>query len=497
MTLADEFENAPGQPVLNIQVVRGTANFAKACQIACASLAMVACLDSPGPPISVATPAPGLVSAANLAEEGRAEQPDPFTRVPLADTEASVQVRQLISDQNAQVEAVSPEQAQTLAYGVYPPVKTTIRVNGQKVTHWTLHPFDVVRLTREASIQAAMIEGVRVDPAKIGAVLMAESQMVARTGLSANGRTPSTGLGQLEPKTAEALGVADPNNPTSAALAVARLLAEGIRFANANRSIDSRLAISLVYNTSSSLRTSLITQWGQDLTIDKLPVATQVHVKNVAFAEQLMNRFAKLNDQHEASIARRLAGERDTRLQAAGSVNDEEDTFMKKPITAPTTLILFAGPSTEAGNRLRIESNQVELEKAGHLQPVPMTSKGLSDMRLAISTLLDKVLQRRGPASENDLQASTLPGALSMGKFVGDLHVFAQTMVEKARSRYATLRAEDSQVETSKASYPSPSTTSTALRIANENAGGLMAMTSQQLRDILNEVEKQDSPRPS
>lgn len=383
------------KPTVQVQVVRGSSAFADACRAAAVTLAMVS------------------------AAQATSSMPTPETRQPIAETNASIRVLALLPNQSAHAEKVSAEQAQTLSYGKYPPVKTTIQVAGKTQVQWTLHPFDLVRLVREAAQTASKIEGIKIDPVKVGAIMMTESSLVARTGWSSNGETPSFGLGQLEMNTARSLGVRDPNDPRECAVAVARLLAQGLKFARANNRVDERIAVSLAYNTSTSLRKSLVAQYGGGLRLEHLPVATQHHVKNMIFGEQKIAQFAKLSDQHE-------------RAMLSAHLQPKEIAVNTKYSPSPSTASLVTGMPGSSANMARLAMNQTALERQGHLQAVPMTAKGLSDMRMAISTHIDRLSHSSSPSAlRNALQDA--PTAVMLSKIGPNIALMAQSLLAKAR----------------------------------------------------------------
>ena len=256
------------------KAVRRSPRFVDACRVAAAGLALVVCTHA---------------GASNQY----------FNRPAAIKTAAIEKLNKLLPDQSKPAVEISTEQAQTLSYGIFPPVKTSIWYQGKNQTHWTLHPFDLVALARGAASEVSRTTGFKVDPRKIGAIMMAESSLVARTGWSANGKTPSFGLAQLEMKTAKALWVKNPNDPAESALAVAKLIVEGMRFARANSSVDDRIAFSLFYNTSTALRKSFVAKYGSALSIADLPPATQGHVTKMADGEHRMALFISLSGPHE------------------------------------------------------------------------------------------------------------------------------------------------------------------------------------------------------
>lgn len=388
------------KPLIQIQVIRGSAAFADACRAAAVTLAMVS------------------AAQATTAEPA-------FAREPVAETSAAKRVRAMLPSQAGTAEKVTSEQAQTLSYGRYPPVKISVQIAGRTQVHWTLHPFDLVHLSREAAQTASKIEGIKVDPAKVGAIMMTESSLVARTGWSSNGKTPSFGLGQLELNTAKSLGVQNPNDPRECAVAVARLLAQGLKFARANNKVDERIAISLAYNTSTSLRKSLVSQYGGGLRLEHLPVATQHHVKNMAYGEQRIAQFAKLSDQHEKAMHHIRPQPKAIAMNTAHSPT---------PSTATLVTSLLGGNA----NLARLAMNQAALEREGHLNPTPMTAKGLSDMRLAISAQVNRVSVSDNPSILRSV-AQDAPSAVMLAMLGPNIAQIAKSLLEKARTLLSDL----------------------------------------------------------
>jgi hypothetical protein len=450
----------------NVEIIRGSKGFANACRFAAVALAMSA-------------------SAAAMAKVDTA-----FDRPAVAPTPAALKAVTLLPSQAVTAERITPEQAQTLSYGMYPPVKTTIKANGKTETHWTLHPFDMVRLAREASKKTKEIEGVYVPPEKIGAIMIAESAGVARTGWSANGKTPSFGLGQLELNTAKSLGVKDANDPKETAVAIGRLLAEGMRFANAHKKVKQSYAISLSYNTSSTLRQALVNEHGRSLSMEHLPVATQHHVKNMAYGEGRMTAFAKLSDAHD----RQIAADSSKMGSAMYGVN--------KPTPSPATIVAGYSPSME---QARLVHNQVALEKAGHIQRVPMTERGMADMRLTIGSFNathDRYAQvstmsELNAAKTEAIYASQAPAKstdLTVGNLARSLLLAAQAAVQAVRE----LAGDKTNVNPPNAPSNKRATV-TALQTANQSSKtflGVSTVDFQRLREQLagNANAPQDRP---
>lgn len=459
------------KPVISAQVLRGTPGFADACRVAAATLAMVACANA-------------------TASADRA-----FERAALPATAASSQLKSFLAEPKALPEPLSAEQSQTLAYGVYPPVKTSVLIKGKLQTHWTLHPFDLVRLSREAAQKASAIEGVKVDPAKVGALMMTESSLLARTGWSSNGKTPSFGLGQLELNTAKSLGVQNPNDPRESALAVARLLAQGQRFARANPSVDENIAISLAYNTSTALRKSLVSQYGSALGLQHIPQATQHHVKNMIYCVQRMAVFARLNDQHDKSAQKMHAA---VSHASTTSYQPKEIVLNTSHTPAPSTKALISSLSTDGANQVRLKYNQIMLEKDGHIQTVPMTSRGLNDLRLAVSTQTERLGQANTPASLRHV-ADDISASMIFAKAGTDIAALARSLIDKVRISFAQIAEyrESIQKHLVKADSPGGVTAKSALFVAGGIAGYHMRMAAlqmNQLRERIMAQREQQSP---
>lgn len=450
---------------VHVEVLRGTKGFTQACRAAAITLGMVACAQATAlPPSERAANTPNVSSVSSDVPIG--------AREPVAQTPAAIKLKSLLPDQKQAVQPVSPEQMQVLKYGTFPPVKTTVRMNGRTETQWTLHPFDLVRLAREAASKASVLEGIKVDPAKVGAIMIAESSMVSRVGWSANGKTPSFGLAQLEERTARALGVKDLNDPRESALAAARLVAEGQKLARANRHVDPSLVASLAYNTSSSTRKSLISHYGAELRAEHLPQATQNHVKNMAFGEQRMSLFAKLRDQHELTVA--------ASIRALKQVIPQPSPESAMSTARPSTLSLITNVISDNANQARLRSNQVSLERSGHVQAVPMTSKGLSDLHQAIAVHIQR-MSSSNPA-DRSRELNTAPMAVLLATMGERLGTVARSLVETVRETFAEL-SKDLKAASSTQS-PSPTHNAAALTSNQQTAELTMLQTRADIQEM-------------
>lgn len=455
------------KPIIKVEVLRGTPGFANACRIAAASLAMMASAHAAAP---VEAPADQF-----------------FTRPVVAMNSATDKLSKLLCNQSKPAEAISSEQAQTLKYGTYFPVKTAVSINGKTEIHWTIHPFDLVKLSRQAAQEASRTEGIKIDPLKVGAIMMAESSLVARTGWSANGKTPSYGLAQMEPNTARLLGVKDPNDPLQSALGVAKLVAEGMRFARSNGKVDEHIAMSLAYNTSTSLRRSLVTQYGSALRLEHLPQATQNHVKNMAYGEGRMAAFSKLNDQHDKlTLALKKTQEK---LVAAMNV---------APAPVPSTRTLVASMGTEQANQMRLDMNQTQLEKAGHIQATPMTAKGLSDMRMAIGDQMNALKSLSDPAA---IRSAALNFSTQLASKISvEVAALTQSMTQKISAAAqsikemvtASTKANPSNAKSATEPIAASGLPAPALRMANAVASTTMKMSIGQAQQVRAQLQQRE-----
>lgn len=457
-------------PIVTIEIIRGTPPFAQACRLGAASLAMLASANA------MAAPTPNATASTALSQAF-------FSRPSAPQTLATEKLFRLLSDQGKPAEQISAEQAQTLRYGKYPPVKSAVLIKGKLQTHWTLHPFDLVALSRQAALQASRLEGIAIDPVKVGAVMIAESSLVSRVGWSANGKTPSFGLAQLEENTARALGVKDLNDPLESAQAAARLVAEGLRFARANAQVDPRIAMSLNYNTSTLLRRTLIAQHGAGLQVEHLPQATQNHVKNMLYAENRMSAFARLSDQHQKII---LAQKEP--LQPAQP--QEKSPMSTAHAPAPSLKGLIVNLSA-IDNDLRLRNNQVALEQAGQLQCVPTTARGLSDMRLSISHQVQLLGQPSNAAAARTMAAQA-PSSVA-ARIGTELATLTQALVQ----RLTTAAAAMLQRQTAALS-PQPRTQLPARQVINAAGTTTVAALAQTLERVHRERElRAEQPRPA
>lgn len=176
--------------------------------------------------------------------------------------------------------------------------------------------------------------------------IQAETDWIARDGLGKNS-VASTGIAQLEPTTANALGVTDPKDPIQAVHAAASLLKEAAAWSRAKvahlpahlRATALRDGLSVYYNLSTRGRGA----WNGENVAD-LPIETQQHirnarqgVKNAAYietqvlrAEDRIQRVAMQT--HGDSGARAVLAARLDGAPAQGSLTEPDAA---KPNAAP------------------------------------------------------------------------------------------------------------------------------------------------------------------
>lgn len=412
-------------PAITITVIRGTPSFANACRIAALGMAMTAActtaimnaevnatdghvidsiaMKSAAPKVNVQ---PAATAFAPVEVEAKKSQ-HPALDLPMpAVTPATVKLNKLLQKQTNEKHEISPEQSKTLKYAIYRPVEVNVRVNGKLTKTHALHPWDLVRLCNEASRTVAKTSGVRIDPAKIGAVIQAESNGVAQTGFSWNGKTPSFGLAQLEANTAKGLGVKDPNDPLESAIAVAKLLSDGYVFAKKHPGVPLDYALSLAYNTGTNTRNTL-GALGSTLRLDQLPPATQIHVKNMAIGEAKMNQFIALHAQYEKivsapNLTKVKSNQSDQVMATVAGLK-----MLNKSVT-PTHNFMSA-MSGDQPNLIRMSLNQDNLAKIKtQTQPLPMTTAGLSEMCSAVQAQMPANVAPFTPFTKTESASQTI-----------------------------------------------------------------------------------------
>lgn len=192
-----------------------------------------------------------------------------------------------------------------------PPEVKLIEVNYLGKKHLAIDEASRVRLTKEAA-EAQGLASVGLNWQDLYAVISAETAWIPRTGMGKNG-VQSHGLAQMEPNTAKALGVADPNNHTQAIFGAAALIKEaatwskskiaGLRLTKVEKDSKLREGISIYYNLSSAGR-----RLWNGLNASDLPIETQHHIRNVKdgrfIAQRLEARLAKIEKDQGQSQGR-------------------------------------------------------------------------------------------------------------------------------------------------------------------------------------------------
>jgi len=132
-------------------------------------------------------------------------------------------------------------------------------------------------------------------------IIEAETSWIQRTGSSKDG-TPNLGLAQFEPRTAQGLGVVDPQDPVQAVFGAAMYMKSGAQWAAKKLSplkltpeqhaAKVREGVSVYYNLSIKGRN----KW-DGLNTATLPIETQRHIQNARLgaveAAQLARRVLK------------------------------------------------------------------------------------------------------------------------------------------------------------------------------------------------------------
>lgn len=209
------------------------------------------------------------------------------------DTPASV-------DTNSRNEATAPTDTSPLPEvwekiepGGKPPLQyVQVKWNGEEVA--VLNEASRLRLVKEAAAKHELHK-VGLNWKDLYGVIHAETNWVARDGMGKNG-VVSLGLAQLEPATAQAIGVTDPHDPRQAIEASAYLLKEGalwarkriqgLRLSPTLTAERIREGVSIYYNLSTRGRN----EWNGQNTYD-MPHETQLHIENTAAGAQIAARI--------------------------------------------------------------------------------------------------------------------------------------------------------------------------------------------------------------
>ena len=152
----------------------------------------------------------------------------------------------------------------------------------------------------KAAAEKAGLREVGLSYHDVYGVIEAETSWIPRTGASKNG-TPNLGLAQFEPRTAQGMGLKDPNDPVQAVFAAAQYMRMGAQWASgkighlksdpALYAAKLREGVSVHYNLSVKGRN----KWN-GLNTAQLPVETQRHIRNAALgareAAELARKFS-------------------------------------------------------------------------------------------------------------------------------------------------------------------------------------------------------------
>lgn len=173
----------------------------------------------------------------------------------------------------------------------------TVRWGGKPVQ--TLDEASRILLAKAAAEKAGLHE-VGLSYRDVYGVIEAETSWIPRTGSSKNG-TPNLGLAQFEPRTAQGMGLKDPNDPVQAVFAAAKYMKMGAEWASdriGHLKSDPQLyaaklreGVSVHYNLSIKGRN----KWN-GLNTAQLPKETQKHIRNSALgakeAAELSRKFS-------------------------------------------------------------------------------------------------------------------------------------------------------------------------------------------------------------
>jgi hypothetical protein len=198
---------------------------------------------------------------------------------------ADTAMEQLRKDQEAMYGYAGEAQEPALNY-------ITVRYQGKE--HLVLDEASRLRLVKEAA-KLHDLESVGLNWKDLYGVIHAETAWVSRTGVGKN-KVQSHGLAQLEPNTAEALNIDDPNDPIQAVSAAAMLIKEAATWSNRRisklklsakeRNYRLREGVSIYYNTSTRLRNT----WdGTNTHI--MPIETQHHINNTLDGASLAKKI--------------------------------------------------------------------------------------------------------------------------------------------------------------------------------------------------------------
>lgn len=108
---------------------------------------------------------------------------------------------------------------------------------------------------------------------------------------------------------------------------------------------------------------------------------------------------------------------------------------------APGTRALMSGLSTDSANQIRLKHNQTSLESSGHVQALPMTSKGLSDMHQAITAQVQRLGQSNTQQSILDTARSPAMAAL-IAKGAPGTEAMVKVLINRVAAAYTAIRKD-------------------------------------------------------
>jgi hypothetical protein len=152
----------------------------------------------------------------------------------------------------------------------------------------------------------------------------------------------------------------------------------------------------------------------------------------------------------------------------------------------------MSGLSTDGANQARLKFNQIMLEKDGHIQTVPMTSRGLNDLRLAASAQTERLGQANTPASLRRV-AEDIATSRIFTKTGTDITALAHAMLNKVRISFAQIAGYRESIEKHlvKADSPGGVTAKSTLVVAGGIAGYHMRMAAQQMHQLRERIMAQ------
>ena len=165
---------------------------------------------------------------------------------------------------------------------------------------------------------------------------------------------------------------------------------------------------------------------------------------------------------------------------------------------APSIRSLVSSLSTDRANAVRIADNQKSLERDGHVQSVPMTSKGLDVMRQAVAAYI----QRAAMANP----ALMLAAAVVLPKAAEQVSKVAAALQEKVTAAVtATAGVLKTEIQNKALAAATPDQASTKSVLGSAAAVGLSTfsaakqMFAEQRAALVNRIFQQqsDQQRPT